>query len=78
MPKASVYKNHCLVAGKHDVRFSGEIAYVKSVSEAASVKSFPYNEFGFGVFSADSRHHLASLFGIYDISQLFPTPLGHS
>ncbi len=56
MPKASVNKNSSPVFFEYDIRFSGEVPDIDSVSEPFVEQEFTNHYLGFRIFTSDSGH----------------------
>lgn len=61
MPKTPVDKNCHALSREYDVRTTGQILSVDSVTEAPCMKRLPELELGAGVFRPDQSHPLATL-----------------
>jgi hypothetical protein len=61
MPKASIHEKGSFPGGKHDIRCSRQILYVKTVSPAAGMQPPANDKLGLGVAALHPRHQLAAL-----------------
>jgi hypothetical protein len=68
MPKTPVDENGGVPFWKDQIRFSGQLG-MKSEPETLCMEKFAQKDFRLCVFAANARHHPASHFGRYDISQ---------
>jgi hypothetical protein len=67
MPETSVNKHQFSPAWKYNVRFTGKVFGMESVTISMTPQLFLYNFFRMGVFLLDAGHIITSLFRGVDI-----------
>ena len=61
VPEAAVHEDHALARRKHQVRRSGQVGSMQSISIAEAVHQSTQREFGLRISRANTRHDIASL-----------------
>lgn len=67
MPKAAMDKNRDPSARHDNVRRAWQITAVKSKPQTRREEQAPHQNFGFGIFPFNARHHPASNMWFYDV-----------
>ena len=72
MPETTVYKDHRLIFGKNNIRFSWKTSVIFSVSESLRKQVFSDKFFWFSILSTNTGHIIASGFRRMDIGHNNP------
>ena len=72
MPETTVYKDHSLIFGKNNIRFSWKPSVIFSVPESLRKQVFSDKFFWFSILSTDTGHIIASGFRRMDIGHKNP------
>ena len=61
VPETPVHENRRAVPPHHNIRLARHRFHVEAIAVAVPPQPLPHQEFGFGAFAVDARHHIVAL-----------------